>query len=254
METATRAGRGFLRGLVRLLLPPACGGCGQTLPASAVGEGICQECRLRLREPAHPRCPRCHAPRGTGLPEDRPCPECSDWPPVLVRARSVAVMAPPADALVHGLKYGAWTSLAAGMGQRMGRLFRSEGFDEEAWVVPVPTTRRRRRRRGFNQAELLARQVARVSNGEVFGALVRKEGGSTQVALHRAERRENVREAFSPAPGAESRLRGRGVVLVDDVLTTGATACAAAEALGAVGAREVSLLTFARALPGEAAR
>lgn len=239
-----------LQRLVHLLLPPACGGC--SLPLSEGDSWVCSRCRTRLKEPAHPRCSRCHAPRGTGLPADRPCPECADWPPALVGARTAALMADPADQLVHGLKYGGWTGLASFMASRMVREIRHEPLPEATVVVPVPSTPERIRERGFNQAELLAQGVAEGLNRPLVRGLVRVGFGRTQVALHRSERRANVQGAFRPAKEGAEGMRNRSVLLVDDVLTTGSTACAAAEAAVEAGALEVLLLTFARALPGAA--
>ncbi|MEX1259077.1 MAG: phosphoribosyltransferase family protein [Gemmatimonadota bacterium] len=117
-------------------------------------------------------------------------------------------------------------------------------------IVPVPTTLRRLRDRGYNQAGVLAATVARATGGILLEALSRMEGGESQVALHPDERRANVKGAFLLRDSSAAEIRGRDILLVDDVLTTGATAVAAAETLGAGGARSVTLLTFARALPG----
>lgn len=233
--------------LVHLFLPPACHGCGDPLPRD--GSRLCPRCRTRLREPAHPRCARCGAPRGTGRSASRGCPECEDWPDALVRARCAALFAPPADALVHGLKFGGWRELAPVMAERMARVLPRSALPPGAPVVPVPTTPARKRERGYNQAELLARELAARIGRPFLPALARREGRATQISLHRAERLANVRDAFHGHPEHKPRLRGRSVLLVDDVLTTGATACAAAEALTAMGAAEVSVVAFARALP-----
>jgi len=116
-------------------------------------------------------------------------------------------------------------------------------------VVPVPTTRLRVRRRGYNQALLLARSVAERLGLDLVEALLRTRGGATQVALHPSQRRANVRGAFQAREEAFPGLRGVHVLLVDDVLTTGATAVAAATELALAGVSEVTLLTYARALP-----
>ena len=241
------AERGVQR-LLHLLLPPACAGC--EAPLSAEGGRVCPLCRTRLKEPPHPRCTRCHAPRGTGLPASRPCPECSDWPEVLARARTAVLMASPADTLVHQLKYGGWPELAPFMAARMTRAFPTAELSAGSLVVPVPTTPSRERERGYNQAELLAERVAEVFGLPLVKALRRVDGGGTQVALHRHQRRSNVEGVFRPVDARRVEVRGSPVLLVDDVLTTGATAGAAALVLEAMGARDVHLLTFARSLPG----
>lgn len=116
-------------------------------------------------------------------------------------------------------------------------------------VVPVPTTRARLRRRGYNQAERLARVVARETRRPLLEPLVRTGRSRTQVSLHPTERRANVEKVFQAHPSRSRTLRESRVLLIDDVLTTGATGGAAARALQAAGARSVTLLTFARALP-----
>jgi ComF family protein len=115
-------------------------------------------------------------------------------------------------------------------------------------LVPVPTTPGRRRARGYNQADLLADVVARISGLPKVGALERP-GGRTQVRLGLRERASNVRGAFRLVASHRSRIRGLEVILIDDVLTTGATARSAAETLVEGGALGVRLVTFARALP-----
>lgn len=171
-------------------------------------------------------------------------------------------MAAPATDLVHALKYEGWPELAGFMGRRMASAVWAPGpapapgtlpwrtFVAEALVVPVPTTDERIRARGYNQAALLADVVAgRVHRPVAHQALRRREGGASQTTLSPERRRENVREAFEPGP-AVGRVRGSSVLLIDDVLTTGATALAAAATLQACGAGEVRLLSFGRALPG----
>jgi ComF family protein len=124
----------------------------------------------------------------------------------------------------------------------------AEADDGRAVVVPVPTTRWRQRRRGYNQAALIARAFAELRGLELVEALSRTAGGGSQVSLRPSQRRSNVREVFTAA-SRSSAVAGRHVLLVDDVLTTGATACEAALSLERAGALGVSVITFARALP-----
>ena len=210
---------------------------------------MCVGCRTRLPVAPRPRCPRCDLPRGTGRREEPDCRECRAWPEALARARHAFLLEPPADALVHALKYGGWAELANEMGRSMARLRFPDG-PCRAVVVPVPTTPERVRRRGYNQAALLAGAFAAERGLDVCDALARRRGGATQVALHPSQRRANVQGAFTARPEAFPALAGTRAILVDDVLTTGATAGAAASQLVAAGAAEVILVTYARALPG----
>ena len=175
---------------------------------------------------------------------------CSDWPAALARARHAFLLERPADTLVHALKYEGWSELAPFMGRAMAAVTLPPlAPGTRRAVVPVPTTARRERRRGYNQALLLARAVATTLGAEVVEALARVREGATQVSLHPSQRRANVRSAFAVRDGMVSGLRGAHVLLVDDVLTTGATAGAAAVALAEAGVGEVTLLTYARAVP-----
>ena len=157
-------------------------------------------------------------------------------------------MASPVDRLVHALKYEGWYELAEEMGGSMAALELPDSGGPPELVVPVPTTARRLRERGYNQAELLARVVAERRGLPLATPLVRVRGGATQVSLAPTQRRANVAGAFRAAADRRT-LEAHHVLLVDDVLTTGATAGAAAAALLRSGARHVSLVTFARALP-----
>ena len=158
------------------------------------------------------------------------------------------MLAPPADDLVHALKYGGWPELVPLMVSAMTPLsLPSEG--ERALVAPVPTTARRLRTRGYNQAGLLAECYASARSLALEDLLVRMGESASQTSLHPAERRANVTGAFSLAGGVRAVLEGSHVLLIDDVLTTGATACEAADTLIAAGAARVTLIAYARALP-----
>ena len=156
----------------------------------------------------------------------------------------------PAADLVHGLKYEGWAELAGFMSRAMAEVAKGGGgpvaVSSFRVVVPVPTTERRIRLRGYNQAALLADGVAAELDLPVAHALRRRMGSGSQTALTPAQRRANVRDAFAGQPVPE--VRGGHVLLVDDVLTTGATAGEAARALSGLGAASVTLVTFARAL------
>jgi ComF family protein len=237
------------RSLFDLFLPHGCVACGAWIPDARTSPLVCDRCRSRLPRAPWPRCPRCHHPLGTGRRPEETCRECRTWPEALRSARYAYVLGAPADDLVHALKYEGWRELADEMGRAMADVPLPAEARSAALAIPVPTTAARLRRRGYNQAELLARSMARALDLPLVPVLERTRGGSTQVALHPSERRANVKGAFAVRRGMASRLEGAHVLLVDDVLTTGSTAGAAATELARAGASGVTLVTFARALP-----
>jgi ComF family protein len=237
----------LLNTLLDLVFAPVCLGCDAPIPLQSA-RLICSVCRTRLIPVPAPACERCGSPRLTTGRADDACVECPGWPAVLRSARSACVLHPPADRIVHQLKYRSWHALAEPMGRLMaGVQLPQDAVDEARFVVPVPTSAVRRRTRGYNQAELLARHYARITGRSVIDALERAEG-TTQTALQPAERRANVAGAFRLRHNAQRALVGAHVLLIDDVLTTGATAIEAAQTLAGAGVRCVSVVTFARAL------
>jgi ComF family protein len=158
-------------------------------------------------------------------------------------------MAGTAAAVVHALKYGGWCELAEEMGARMAEARFPPGVEREiSALVPVPLSGARLRERGFNQAELLARAVARRRGWVVMGGLlVRERHTRRQARLAPRERAANVAGAFRVLAAPHASLEDAHLLLVDDVLTTAATAQDCVRALCRAGARAVSVLTFARA-------
>ncbi|HLK10146.1 MAG TPA: double zinc ribbon domain-containing protein [Candidatus Binatia bacterium] len=234
-----------LRLLADLLFPADCEACGAPL-APGHGSCLCPSCRSRIVPPPPPLCARCGIPvRRAGT-----CADCLRRPPRFARARasglylSDAGRLNPLAAAVCALKYRrrrpvAWT-LARLLADRYP-------FSPDAVLVPVPLHLRRLRERGFNQSLLLARGLSRWRRLAVEPrALVRVRPTTAQPGLSRAERERNLGEAFAVRDAA--RIRDRHVVLVDDVLTTGATANACAAALLAGGALRVDVYTVGRAL------
>jgi ComF family protein len=170
-------------------------------------------------------------------------------PPVFARARAVARFEDgPARTLAHRLKYSDRGELAPPIARWMARAGADLLADADL-LAPVPLHPLRLWRRRFNQAALLAREISRQTGKPCdLGALLRVKATQSQVGLSRAQRAENVQGAFRVAEGAA--VRARKIVLVDDVLTSGATVNAASRALLRAGATRVDVLVFARVVTG----
>lgn len=148
--------------------------------------------------------------------------------------------------LALALKYRGRLAVAPFLGNRMAKAVRERFGGAAESVVPIPLHPTRLRERTFNQAELLARHLAAELGLPCdAGLLVRRKATRPQTELDRDQRAANVREAFALAPGAQDCVRGRRLLLVDDVLTTGFTASACAELLMKAGARNVTVVTAA---------
>ena len=220
--------------LERWLLPAACLLCHE--PAGSADPLICDLCRRRWRSVVAPWCARCGQPRV----DDLPCRLCADWPAELTRARSAVWLDDGARRAVHALKYSGWWRVTVQLAQVMTGL---EPLAERVILVPVPLAPKREAVRGYNQAERLAQALSDRTGLPVAPAvLARRRETTTQTKLTPELRRANVAGAFQG-----SAIAGQVAVLVDDVLTTGATLGACAEALVAAGAARVEAVTFARA-------
>lgn len=239
---------GFLAGVVEYLLPPACAGCGGAVGEEVrAGEGpVCRNCRMALPRVPDPACARCGAPMGTG--EAPSCLECADWPDELASASAACLLESPARELVHALKYQGWRGVGDFMGDEMARRAPRAARRAEV-VIPIPTSDRNLRRRGYNQAAIIASALGRSLDIPVLPCLERRRQEGTQTTLNPMQRRANVSGAFVMAEGIADRVRGRRILLVDDVITTGATLLAAVQALAPAQPATVVACTFSRTVP-----
>ncbi len=238
--------RSAWRMAVDVVYPPTCLAC---RAAIAEANSLCPQCWGAMTFIERPYCERLGTPFEQDFGESRLSREAVDDPPVFSRARAVAVFADgPARRLVHRLKYSDRAELARPMGAWMARAG-AELLAEADVVTPMPLHRLRLWSRRFNQAAALARETARAAGKPYAPALLaRVIATRSQVGLTRRQRAENVQHAFRAERGAE--VRGRRIVLVDDVLTSGATANAASRALLRAGAEQVDILVFARVVGG----
>jgi ComF family protein len=223
-------------------LPTLCVSCRDPVD----GEGVCAGCWAKLSFIAPPYCPRLGIPFVYDPGPDMFSMEAIANPPAYTRARAAVRYDDVARTLVHALKYQDRTDLAPAMGRWMARAGR-ELLDDADVLVPVPLHWRRGWRRRYNQAGALARTIEGESGVAVAAeALRRIRPTEQQIGLSRPQRASNVQGAFKVAPDRQHLISGRRVVLIDDVLTSGATVDACARALLRAKAAAVDVLVFAR--------
>ncbi|HUI19514.1 MAG TPA: ComF family protein [Methylocella sp.] len=229
------------------VFPPACLNCRQSTAAANL---LCAACWAQVRFIERPFCERLGTPFAMDLGNDGLLsPEAVADPPVFARARAVAQFEDgPVRQLVHRLKYNDRMELMKPLGAWMARAG-AEILAEADILVPVPLHRRRLAARRFNQAHALAQAISAQCGvpADPF-VLARVKPTPTQVGLSRSQRALNLQGAFRVPEGMTPRIEGRAAVLIDDVMTSGATANAASRALLRAGAKSVDVLVFARAL------
>jgi ComF family protein len=245
----TIAAKHLGRTLLDLVFPPGCISCRQAIEAHGA---LCPACWNQVRFIERPFCERLGTPFAADLgAEGLLSPEAIAHPPVYTRARAVARFEDgPVRHLIHRLKYGDRLELAIPLGQQMARAGH-ELLAEADLLVPIPLHRRRLLWRQFNQANALAEVIAKHAKVPLDPfVLIRSKPTSSQVGLTRTQRADNMNGAFAVRPADKIRIEGRALVLIDDVLTSGATLNAAARVLLRAGAARVDALVFARVVTG----
>jgi ComF family protein len=241
--------RAPLRLTLDIALPPLCPACREPVGESL---GLCAQCWSKLSPIAPPYCARLGIPfaydPGPGILSMQAIAD----PPAYTRARAAVRYDDVARTLVHALKYGDRLDLAPVMGRWMARAGRELLSDTDI-IVPVPLHWRRLWARRFNQSALLAKILSGIAGRPVgYQSLKRVKATPQQVGLSRAERALNVQGAFKVMPDGKAEIARRRILLIDDVLTSGATVDACTRALLRAGANSVDVLVFARVV--EAAR
>jgi ComF family protein len=253
-QRAVLACAGAARFLLDAVLPPLCLGCNEIVEAPGA---LCAACWQRFSFIAPPCCDCCgypfahdpyaHEMRAEARDRAALCGACSAKRPRYRRARAALVYDDHSRRLILPFKHGDRTDIAKACGRWMGRA----GADLLAGadlVVPVPLHWRRLLMRRYNQAQLLARIVVRQQAKARLAPdlLRRRRWTGSQSGLRAEERRRNVRQAFDVHPRWRPELAGKTVLLIDDVLTTGATVDSCVRALQRAGALHVDVLTLAR--------
>lgn len=228
------------------VLPLRCAACGDII---ADQPGLCSTCWGGLTFLAGPGCARCGRPFDHDQGEGAECGHCLAEPPLWDRARAALVYDQGSRKLVLPLKHGDRTESAPLLAAWMARAGTMLVAEADV-VAPVPLHRWRLLSRRYNQSAVLARKIARLAGKPcVPDLLVRKRATPSQAGRNARERAENVRGAFRMG---RHQVAGSRVLLIDDVLTTGATATACARTLRAAGAVAVDVLTLARVVRPEA--
>ena len=247
--TSTRQiGQNAARSLSEFVLPPVCLGC-----STRMGDhgGLCVKCWQQIDWIERPYCAILGTPFSYDLGAGALSAKAITDPPPFARARAAARHTGLARTLIHRLKFGDRMELAAPLAGWMVRAG-EELLDAADLLVPVPLHPSRLFQRRFNQAALLAKSIGELSGHSVsLNVLQRVKATRHQVGLKALERNANVRGAFRVPQAQKPHIFGRHVLLIDDVLTTGATLSSAARALLRGGAKSVDVLTFSMVIGGE---
>lgn len=230
--------------LIDFVFPPRCPLCGEGLSAQT---GLCAACWSDLAIPGEPACALCQRPFAEAVAPGAVCAPCMAAPPRHDGIAAGTLYNAASRKLVLALKHGRRLALAP----MMARLIAAKlPFVDADWlVIPVPLHRWRLWHRGYNQAALLAQEIARLRGAAlVVDALQRRKRTPSLGGLGRKARARALSGAIGGNPRRADRLQGASVVLVDDVLTSGATSAACVSALKRAGARRVVIACFARVL------
>jgi ComF family protein len=240
----------MLRYLINFVYPPRCAACECRLPLQSAPR-VCADCLAGIERLSAPLCAICGIPIAAGLDSDERCRACTESPPHFGAARAVTRYragdeeSAAVPSMIRRHKYGRDQSLTHALAECLEPMPLAD--NDYDLVIPVPLHLNRLRWRGFNQAALIGTAVARrIARPLDVRTLVRTRATPAQTAQDRRARLRNVHDAF--AVERPARVANRRVLLVDDVMTTGATVDECARTLLAAGARRVDVLALARVL------
>ncbi len=229
---------------VDLVYPPRCPLCGEAIEQQS---GLCGTCWTSLAIPGKPACGHCQRPFRANQPDGSLCAPCLERRPRHDGIAAATLYNDASRRLVLAFKHGRRIALAPMLARLM--LARLPELNDEWLIVPVPLHRWRLWRRGYNQAALLARELARTSGaGLLVDALIRTRTTRALGGLGRRARQRTLAGAIAANTHRKDQVRGRKILLVDDVLTSGATSNACVALLKRAGAREVVIACFARVI------
>lgn len=230
--------------VIDAVFPPRCPLCGAGIAAQ---QGLCAPCFAEIEVPGEPCCASCQWPFDIAQPDGSLCGACLQSPPKHDGIAAATIYGEGSRKLILALKHGGRIALAPMMAGMIARQARA--VDREWLVVPVPLHRWRIWRRGYNQAALLAHEVAAAKGATLLVDGLRRTKPTPMLGgLGRKARRRALSGAIQVDPKRRAQIEGRKVLLVDDVLTSGATSDACISALKRAGADDVMVGCFARVI------
>ncbi len=248
LHALPRSARTFLRGCANILFPPACLACNELVEQQGA---LCSECWNQMEFCTGSACDICGYPFEYQMDHHTICGACIQQPPPYSRARAVFRYNHVSKQLVTSLKYHDKTHIVPYVAEWMVRAGQ-DILDEADYIIPVPLHRRRLWARRYNQAALLSKHVSRKTTVPVFyNALQRMRYTPPQAGLNYKQRMKNVQGAFQVEAKCRFRIKNKRIILIDDVLTTGATVKACARALLKAGAQRVDVLTLGQTIKGD---
>jgi ComF family protein len=233
------------RGFVNLIFPPRCSSCGEKLDED-IAPPFCKPCLAQFRFLTTPLCPCCGHPYVDKTSESHLCQACLLAQPPFVAARFVASYEGILQNVLHRFKYGGDTSTGEALGEIMANfswpLFEIKDY---SMIIPVPLHVKRLRERGFNQALILAKVIAKQHRLKLdYLSFKRTKLTPPQTTLGRHARQDNVKGVFTVVH--PEKLRQEKIILVDDVYTTGSTLIECAQTLKEAEVAAIAVLTMAR--------